>query len=255
MINQILALNQGLTPTLLILYLFLALVMGMAKAGLSGFGLAVIPAMALIFGARESTGVLLPILLTGDIMAVAYYHRNAVWRHILRALPWIILGITVALITGQYVNASQFKVILSSVIGIMLFLMVLNDVRKKKNDRIPDNHVFSAIMGSSGGFATMIGNMGGPVFTLYFLSLKLSKNEFIGTGAWLYFIMNTGKLPLHIFIWKTITLQTLMLNLIAVPFVAAGIFIGIWAVKLFPEKLYRYFIIVATLATSVLLFI
>lgn len=253
--NYILHLHAGLTPVLLFLYLFLALVLGMAKAGLSGFGLIVIPSMALIFGARSSTGILLPLLLTGDIMAVIYYHRNAVWKYILMALPWIVIGITTALITGTRINEHQFKIILSSVVGAMIFLTLVNDLRKKKNDRIPDNHMFSAFMGCTGGFATMIGNSGGPVFSLYFLSLKLLKNEFIGTGAWLYLIMNTGKLPLHIFIWKTITFNTFILNLIAVPFVITGIFIGVWAVKLFPEKLYRYFIIVATLATAVLLFI
>jgi uncharacterized membrane protein YfcA len=255
MIHSILTLNEGLTPALLIIYLLLAVVVGMTKAGLSGLGLAVIPAMALIFGARESTGILLPMLLAGDIMAVIYYHRNAVWKHIIRIIPWVIIGITAALITGNYINENQFRTILMSVVGIMLVLMVVNDLRKKKNDRIPDSHIFSAFMGSAGGFATMIGNSAGPVFSLYFLSLRLNKNEFIGTGAWLYLLMNAGKMPLHIMVWKTISVNTLLLNLVSVPFIVIGMFVGIWAVKLFPEVVYRYFIIIATLATSIFLFI
>jgi uncharacterized membrane protein YfcA len=231
------------------------MVMGMAKAGLSGFGLVIVPVMALVFGPKESTGVLLPTLIIADIMAVIYYRSHAVWPHILRILPWVAAGITIGLITGNIINASQFRFILVSIVWIMLFLMILNDLRRKIQGDIPQNPFFAAFLGLSGGFATMIGNAAGPVFTLYFLALKLPKKEFIGTSAWLFLIMNTGKLPLQFFVWKNITPNTLMLNLISIPAIAAGIFLGIYVVKLFPEKIYRYFVIITTLVTSLLLFI
>jgi len=251
----LLSIHPDLTTGYLVLFLVVALVVGMAKAGLSGIGLAIVPSMALIFGAKESTGVLLPMLITADIMAVIYYRRNAVWKHILRILPWVAIGILIALITGNLINDNQFRVIMITVVWTMLILTVLNDLRKKKGKVIPENHFFASLMGLSGGFATMIGNSAGPVFTLYFLAMRLPKKEFIGTGAWLYLIMNTGKLPLQILVWKTITVNSLILNLIAIPVIAVGIFIGIYIVKLFPEKVYRYFVIISTLVASVFLFI
>jgi len=255
MISYILSLNQNLTPGFLLLFFVVALVAGMAKAGLSGLGLAIIPVMALIFGAKESTGVILPMLITADIMAVIYYHRNAVWKYILRILPWVTLGIVTALITGNMINNSQFRIVMISIVWIMLILMVFNDLRKKEESLIPDNRYFGPSMGFAGGFATMIGNSAGPVFTLYFLAMKLPKKEFIGTSAWLYLIMNTGKLPLQALVWKNITLSSLTLDLIAVPVIASGIFLGIHIVNLFPEKAYRYFVIITTLGSSVLLFL
>ncbi len=255
MIQYILSLNHNLTPTFLLLFFVVALVLGMAKAGFSGLGTAIIPVMALIFGAKESTGVILPMLITADIMAVIYYRRNAVWKHILRILPWVALGIVVALVTGKLINNNQFRIVLISIVWIMLILMVIDDMRKKSDIVIPEKKVFTAIMGFSGGFATMIGNAAGPVFNLYFLSQKLPKKEFIGTSAWLYLIMNVGKLPLQALVWKNIALPSLILDLIAVPVIATGIFIGIHIVKLFPEKAYRYFVIITTLGSSVLLFL
>jgi uncharacterized protein len=255
MISYLLSLNHNLTPGFLVLFFIVALVLGMAKAGLSGLGLAIIPVMALIFGAKESTGVILPMLITADIMAVIYYSRNAVWKHILRILPWVAFGIIVALITGNLINNNQFRIVMISVVWIMLILMVFNDMRKEDNAHLPENKIFGASMGFAGGFATMIGNSAGPVFTLYFLAMKLPKKEFIGTSAWLYLIMNTGKLPLQALVWKNITLSSLMLDLIAVPVIAFGIFLGIHIVKLFPEKAYRYFVIITTLGSSVLLFL
>ena len=255
MISYILSLHHNLTPGFLLLFFVVALVIGMAKAGLSGLGLAIIPVMALIFGAKESTGVILPMLITADIMAVIYYRRNAVWKYILRILPWVTLGIIIALITGNLINSNQFRIVMISIVWIMLILMILNDLRKNNESLIPENRYFGASMGFAGGFATMIGNSAGPVFTLYFLAMKLPKKEFIGTSAWLYLIMNTGKLPLQALVWKNITLSSLTLDLIAIPVIAFGIFLGIHIVKLFPEKAYRYFVIITTLGSSVLLFL
>jgi len=254
--SLILSLHGNLTPAYIILFLVIAMCIGMAKAGLSGLGLAIVPVMALIFGAKESTGVILPMLIAADIMAVLYYRKNAEWKYILNILPWVAAGIFAGMVTGNHINSAQFRFVMVSVVWTMLFLMMLNDIRKKTNaTELHGNILFTAFIGVAGGFATMIGNSAGPVFTLYFLSMRLSKNEFIGTGAWLYLIMNTGKLPLQAFVWKNITGSTLLLDLVALPFIAGGIFLGIYIVKLFPEKVYRYFVIITTLVTSVLLFL
>jgi uncharacterized membrane protein YfcA len=247
--------HSSLSPGFLVLFLFLAILLGMAKAGLSGLGLAVVPLMALIFGAKESTGVILPMLITADIMAVIYYRQHAVWKYIFRILPWVAAGIIIALIIGNSINNNQFRIVMLAVVWIMLILMVVNDLWKKENEEIPHNMIFGSLMGLAGGFATMIGNSAGPVFTLYFLAMRLTKKEFIGTGAWLYLIINCSKFPLQALVWKNITVKFLWLDLISIPFIAIGIFIGIHIVRLFPEKVYRYFVIGTTLVTSVLLFI
>jgi uncharacterized membrane protein YfcA len=249
----LLSIYPTLTPLVLVLFLFLAVLLGMAKAGLGGLGLAVVPVMALIFGAKESTGVILPMLITADIMAVIYYRQHAVWKYILRILPWVATGIIIALIIGNRINNSQFRIVMLTVVWIMLILMVVNDLWKKESDEIPHNMYFGSLMGLTGGFATMIGNSAGPVFTLYFLAMRLTKKEFIGTGAWLYLIMNTGKLPLQVLVWKNVTLSSLIPGLISIPFIALGIYLGIRIVKLFSEKVYRIFVIITTIGSSLLL--
>jgi hypothetical protein len=211
--------------------------------------------VALIFGAKESTGVILPMLIAADIMAVTYWHRHAVWKHIVKILPWVAIGIGIALFVGNSINDNQFRIVMLSVVWIMLILMVVNDLWKKESEVIPHNMIFGSGMGLAGGFATMIGNSAGPVFTLYFLAMRLPKKEFIGTSAWLYFIMNTGKLPLQAIVWKNISLVSLIPGLISIPFIALGIFLGIKIVNLFSESVYRYFVIITTLVSSVLLFL
>jgi len=249
------SIHPSLTPGFFLLFLLCALIIGMAKAGLSGLGLAMVQMMALIFGAKESTGVILPMLIAADIMAVVYYKQHAVWKHIIRVLPWAAAGIIVALIIGNTINKDQFRLLLLTIVWIMLILMLLNDFRKKRGDEIPENHLFASLMGSAGGFSTMIGNAAGPVFTLYFLAMKLPKKEFIGTSAWLFFILNTGKLPLQALVWQNINGHSLMAGLVSFPIIALGMYTGIKIVKLLPENFYRIFVIITTLLTSLLLFL
>lgn len=247
--------NYSLSAEQAVLFFLCALLTGMAKGGLKGIGLVIVPLMALVFGARESTGILLPMLIMADIMAVAYYRKFAEWRFIFMLLPATVAGIIIGLITGNNINARQFSAILSAIVILMLLMMILNDILKKKDGNIPDNKGFAAIMGVSGGFATMIGNSAGPLFNLYFLAMRMPKKEFIGTGAWFFLIVNITKLPLHIFSWHTITKDSILVSLSALPAIAAGIIAGIYLVKLFPEKVYRYFVIIATVVSAVALFL
>ena len=130
--------------------------------------------------------------------------------------------------------------------------MLLQDsIVKSKN--IPDNWWFAGILGLTGGFTTMIGNAAGPVMSLYLLAMHLPKNAFIGTAAWFFLLINLLKVPFHVFSWHTITLQTLTVDIIALPAILLGVFIGIKTVKMIPEKVYRYFIIISTSLAALLL--
>ncbi|MBK7131914.1 MAG: sulfite exporter TauE/SafE family protein [Bacteroidales bacterium] len=146
----LLSIHPNLSPGFLILFLLVAVLLGMAKAGLSGLGLAIIPIMALIFGAKESTGVILPMLIAADIMAVTYWHRHAVWKHIIKILPWVAIGIGIALFVGNSINDNQFRIVMLSVVWIMLILMIVNDLWKKESEVIPHNMVFGSGYGTCG---------------------------------------------------------------------------------------------------------
>jgi uncharacterized membrane protein YfcA len=238
----------------LVILLISALMTGMTKTGINGLGLVSVPLMAIAFGARESTGVLLPMLIIADIYAVIYYHRSAQWKFIIKILPPAVLGIGAAILTGKMISAQHFRLLLSIVVLLMVMVMILKDIGRKR-DRIPDNWWFAGIMGLVGGFATMIGNAAGPVFAVYLLSMRLPKNNFIGTGAWFFLIINLFKVPFHIFVWETISWKTFQYDLIALPVIIFGGFLGILLVKLFPEKAYRWFIVVTTcLSAGLLLF-
>jgi uncharacterized membrane protein YfcA len=246
-------LSYELTPVQWIILSVSALLIGMSKTGLSGVGIMVVPLLASAFGGRPSVGLLLPILILADLFAVTWYHRHAEWKHILRLLPWAITGIAFGTMVGKSLSEITFNRLLAAIVILGISILVWQDLRARKM-KIPQSRWFAAGLGLMGGFATMIGNAAGPVMALYLLSMRLPKNNFIGTGAWFFFIVNLTKVPLHIWSWQTINTESFLLDLLMIPAITAGAFLGIWLVGFFPEKIYRVFIILSTLFSAILLF-
>jgi uncharacterized membrane protein YfcA len=210
--------------------------------------------MAMIFGGKASTGVLLPILITADIFAVIHYHRHAEWKPLLKALPWALLGLILALWIGVGVNDQQFKHLIAYSVLISLILMVWND-RKGKNSNLPDHPAFAALFGIMGGFATMIGNVAGPIFAIYLLAQHLPKKNFIGTTAWFFAIINLTKLPMQYFVWNNIHKETILIDLILIPFVMVGAYLGIKLVRTIADQSYRWIVVVITFVSALLIFL
>jgi uncharacterized membrane protein YfcA len=228
------------------------MLIGMSKVGVPGVSMIVVPALAFIFGAKQSTGVLLPILMMADIFGVAYYRRHANWTHLVKVLPWAVVGLLLALWIGKIVNDDQFKNLIAILVFLSIGLMIWQD--KRKGTRFfPDKWWFAASMGILGGFATMIGNVAGPVFAIYLLAMHLPKNSFIATGAWFFMIINFTKFPLQLFVWNNINTETLMIDLMTLPAIALGAVLGFKLVKIIPEHTYRGFVIVITVISAFLL--
>ena len=231
-----------------------AMLVGMSKVGVPGVSMFVVPTLAIIFGGKASTGILLPMLMMADLFGVGYYHRHAQWKYLIKLLPWAFLGIGIALWVGEVVNDEWFKNIIAILVFICIGLMLWED-RRRGSNLFPDTWWFAASMGVLGGFATMIGNVAGPIFAIYLLAMHLPKNRFIGTTAWFFLIVNYSKFPLHIFVWETIDWNTLKLNLMLLPAIAIGAVPGIWLVKKIPNKPYRTFVIIVTALSAFLLLI
>lgn len=237
-----------------LLFAACAMFVGMSKVGVPGVSMIVVPVLAIIFGGKASTGVLLPMLMMADLFGVGYYHRHAEWKYLWKLLPWAFVGVGIALWVGEVVNDEWFKNIIAILVFLCIGLMIWKD-NKKGSNLFPDTWWFAALMGVLGGFATMIGNVAGPIFAIYLLAMHLPKNGFIGTGAWFFLIINFSKFPLHLFIWKTISWNTLALDLMLLPGIAAGAFLGVWLVKKVSDKFYRAAVIIVTTLSAFLLLI
>ena len=230
------------------------MVIGMSKAGLTGLTLMFIPLMALSFGGKASTGILLPMLCVGDIFAVAWYRRHAEWRYLLKLLPSAVVGIGVGVAVGGGLSDDSFRLLLGGIIMVLLGMMIWQDVYKKET-HYPQAWWFAVLAGLAAGFTTMIGNAAGAITSIYLLSMRLPKNAFIGTAAWFFLVVNLLKVPPQVIFWKNISASTLMFDAIMIPAIAVGTAIGIIAAGRIPEKAYRVFVMVMTGVAGLLLLV
>lgn len=228
--------------------LFCAIGIGMAKTGLGGIGLLIVPVMAGIFGAKSSTGIVLILLIMADLFGVGYYHQHADLKKIIRLAPSAIFGIFVGVFVGDIISEDNFKFILSITVLLGALLMVFHKTEKKSDKT---NMFFTIFVGLLGGFSTMVGNAAGPIMTIYFISMGFKKNKFIGTAAWFFLLVNLFKVPFQVFIWRTIDMKILLFDLCLFPLIYIGAITGVWIVKKIPERPYRIFLIVSVFLSTV----
>jgi len=229
-----------------------AFILGISKSGVKGISIIIVAMLVFVFGAKQSTGILLPMLIVGDIFAVIYYNRHAQWKYLIRLMPFMMLGVIIGTWSGDQVSEEVFRKSMATVIFISVVMMFWWDKRKRKN--VPDNLGFAGVMGLTAGFTTMVGNLAGSFANLFFLAMRLPKNQFIGTTAWLFLIINLFKVPFHIWSWETITWQSFQISAIAIPAILLGLFVGIRILRKVNDKLFRQFILVMTLIGAVLIF-
>ena len=157
------------------------------------------------------------------------------------------MGVLIGAWLGDHINDALFMQIMAVIIfasvGLMLWL-------ERNKSAVPDYTWFAILAGVLGGFTTMVGNLAGSVMAVYLLSMRLPKNEFIGTAAWFFLVINIFKVPFHVYVWETINWQSFTLNLIALPLIIAGVYLGIWLVKRINEKHYRWLVIGMTLLAA-----
>jgi len=226
-------------------------IIGLGKAGIKGLDMLTVTFMAIVFGSKSSTGLVLPLLSLADIAAVIYYNRHARWDHFRKLVPWMVVGILLGVFTGKDMHEDIFKKVMAGIILVTIIIVLIMEYRK--SDQVPSHPAFAASTGLAAGFTTMIGNLAGAFSNLYFLAMRMEKNTFIGTAAWIFLFMNLFKMPFQIFYWKNINADTLKTDLFLVPALALGFWAGIiWVGKIRDEQ-YRKMVLLLTLAGAIMM--
>jgi uncharacterized protein len=243
---------QTFTPGNWLLICTAAFILGLAKAGLKGIDMLNVTIMAIVFGGKASTGIVLPLLCVADIFAVLYYNRHAQWNHFWKIIPWMAAGILIGVYVGKDLNEAVFRKAMAMIIIITVVIMIVMEFRKTTN--VPTHPLFVASTGLVAGFTTMLGNLAGAFANIYFLAMRMSKNDFIGTAAWVFLVINLFKLPFQVLYWKNITVTSLKTDLVLLPALALGFWAGLKIVARIKDDNYRKIVIVLTLIGAMFIF-
>lgn len=223
-----------------------AFLVGFTKTSIGGVGILAVLLMALAIPGKASPGVLLPMLIAADIMAVIYYRRACQWGILLSLLPSTFIGVLLGFAFLQIAPDLNFEKVIGWIILGMLGLdLGLTDSAKK----LVRGPALTSVVGVFAGTSSMVANAAGPMFGVYLLQMDLKKSEFVGTRSWFFLVINMVKLPFA-FGLGLVTPQSLSLNAIYLPVILAGAVLGYIFLKYINIRVFGVLIRIAVLAAA-----
>ncbi len=228
-------------------FVLAAALLGFTKTSIGGVGILAVLLMAMVFPGKASPGVLLPMLIIADIMAVIYFRRDCRWDIIAKLAPTSVVGVVIGFFIVDLVPTAVFEKLLG---GLILALLVLGLVLQYKRVKPGAGNLFIYTVGIIAGAASMVANAAGPVFGVFLLQMGLSKQRFVGTRAWFFLLLNLFKVPFSANL-GLITLDTLKLNLLSLPVIVAGAFLGVRVLKLIDLALFNWLIRIAVAVAAI----
>ncbi|MFC5655730.1 sulfite exporter TauE/SafE family protein [Streptomyces nogalater] len=234
---------------------FAAVLVGFSKTAVSGANTVSLAIFAAVLPARASTGVLLPLLIAGDVLAVRTYRRHAHWPTLWRLFPAVAVGVVAGTLFLVWADDGIVRVS----IGAILLFMAGVTVWRRRTAETPSGpeavtnragRMKAHSYGVLGGFTTMVANAAGPVMSLYLLSAGFRKLGFLGTSAFFFLIVNVSKVPFSVGL-GLIDGPALLLDAALAVFVVPGALIGKWAVNRINQRLFEQLVIAATIVGAV----
>ncbi|KZM50628.1 sulfite exporter TauE/SafE family protein [Labrenzia sp. OB1] len=166
---------------------------GLSKGGFGGtFAMLGVPVMALVVSPLQAAGIMLPILIVMDAIALLAYKGRADWKSLIILFPAALVGIGAGWAAAAYVNDS-FVTLLVGVISIA-FVADYVFVRRKETTAPGHNVPKGTFWGAVAGFTSFISHTGGPPFQMYMLPLRLAPMLFAGTAVIFFATINAIKL-------------------------------------------------------------
>jgi uncharacterized membrane protein YfcA len=215
-----------------------AMGIGIAKAGFAGVSLLYVVIFAFIFGARDSTGIALLLLLVGDAGAVAAFRQHTRWDYVWRMLPPACVGVIVGFLLMGRLSEAAFRPTIGGIILALTALHLIRLARPGWLGDIPHTRTFAWTMGILAGITSMLANASGPIIALYALAVGLPKFQFVGTSAWFFLLVNAFKVPFS-YALGLIHGHTLLLNAALAPPIALGVFVGRWLTHRVSQRVFE----------------
>ncbi len=228
-----------------------AVLIGLNKTAMPGLGILPVVILAAFFPTRLSTGLQLGMLAMTDILAVAYYRRHADWKILLRLFPGALAGLAVGSLILHLIPPDN-DLVMRRLIGIIVLLLVIGNFIRKRLDpeRIPSGKMAAGVYGVLLGACTQLANAAGPVSAIYFLTMRLPKEQYMGCTAWFFLMLNWIKVPIFAMEHR-ITMESIRLDLLMLPILLLSGIAGIYLFKKMPRALFEGIVQTLVLAATV----
>ena len=224
-----------LSPSEWLLALLSAFGLGVAKSGFAGVGLFHVVVFAFIFGAKKSTGYVLPMLIFGDVCAVAAFRQHARWDYIKSMSLPTAIGVVVGWAVMDSISEAAYKPVIGSIILGLAAMQTARMWRPNWFEHVPHAAWFAWSLCLIAGFSTMLANAAGGIIALYLVTVSMPKLELVGTTAWFFLMINVFKVPFSVQL-GLIAPDTLLLNAVLTPMIVLGLLAGRWLIHRIAQR-------------------
>jgi uncharacterized membrane protein YfcA len=203
-----------------------ALMVGVSKTGVAGLSILFVALFAAALpSSKQASGIVLPLLIVGDLVAVLSYRRHMIWSHLGRLLPWTAVGVVVGFLALGAMSDRTARTLIGAILLVMTALSYWLRLRRTADERALQHWGFAACIGILAGFTTLVANAAGPLMAIYLIAMRLPKLEYVGTAAVFFCVLNLFKLPFMVDL-GLVTIPSIELNLLLAPLVVVGALAG-----------------------------
>ena len=227
-----------------------AFCLGVAKTGVPGLAIVNVLIVAELFGAKNSVGIILPLLIVCDLIVYPLFRKYASWRQVWPLIPVIMIGVVIGYFLLDNVEEITSRRLIGVIVLLMLVLQLFREYKKDFLEHLPVSKTFFVATGLTIGISTMLANAAGSVYSIYALVKKMSKEDFLGIGARIFLLVNVLKIPFLTDL-NLINADSLLLNVLLLPGIAAGIFLGKTLIRIVPQRAFEILLYVFSLIAGV----
>ncbi|MDK3018388.1 sulfite exporter TauE/SafE family protein [Pseudodonghicola flavimaris] len=206
-------------PVFYVVMAIAVIILGLSKGGFAGIGMASTPLVAAFTDPLTAAGLMLPIMLIQDPVAVFLYRRSFCPRLLRVMIPGGLIGVLAAYVLATSVPEWGVKVVLGAVSVIFAGWQLLGLVRRLPGAASAPRYdrLLGGLAGAASGFTSAIAHAGPPPFQIYVMPKGLRKEVYVGTSVIFFAAVNLMKLPsfaaLGLFNRETLAVSALYLPL------------------------------------------
>jgi len=232
-----------------------AVMVGVSKTGVAGLGALAVALFVHVFpSSKQASGLVLPLFVFGDVVAVMSYRAHAQWQFLWRLIPWTAAGVVIGYFALGSISDRSARILIGAII---VSLSVLGLWRRYLRTEAPEGSaawhwIPAAALGVVVGFVTLVANAAGPLMAIYLVAMRLPKMQFVGTAAVFFMALNLFKVPFMAGL-GLITVQSLKLNLMLAPAVLSGALAGRWLLVRINQRLFERLVLILSAVAGILL--
>ncbi len=222
-----------------------AFMVGVSKTGIAGLSILSIALFNHVFpSSKQASGLVLPLLIFGDVVAVFAYRKHTQWHYLWRLFPWTAIGVVLGYFAMGRISDHAVRILIG---WIIVSLVMLSFWQKYLSGPTEDRKTafhwsVGAIIGVTAGFITLIANAAGPLMAVYLVAMRLPKMEYVGTAAVFFLLLNLFKVPFMVDL-GLITTTSFGLNLALAPAVLLGTVAGRWLLARINQNLFEQLVL------------